>query len=332
VRGAAAIRGRGLARRKQRGPRTRIVFATDLHAGELTFRRFLNSASVYEADVLILGGDLTGKVLAPIIERDGSFEASVLGGREVVSRDGVEQLEERFRNIGFYPVRVDPEEFARIRDDAVYRDELTDRLCREQVSDWLARAAERLAPAGIEMIVSGGNDDPLSIEPILDSVEHVRNGEGRVLTLAGGYEIISTGYGNITPWSCPRDITEAELAERIDAIAGEVENMDRCIFNLHVPPFDSSLDIAPRLDTSVVPPSVIPGQMAPVGSTAVREAIERYQPLLALHGHIHESRAIATIGRTVCINPGSEYGEGILRAAIIDLADGRIASRQLVAG
>jgi Icc-related predicted phosphoesterase len=55
-----------------------------------------------------------------------------------------------------------------------------------------------------------------------------------------------------------------------------------------------------------------------VGSKAVRRAIETYQPILSLHGHIHESRGVATIGRTVCINPGSEYPDGVLRGAIVD--------------
>jgi len=65
---------------------------------------------------------------------------------------------------------------------------------------------------------------------------------------------------------------------------------------------------------------------------AVREAIEKYKPLLGLHGHIHESRGVVNIGRTLCINPGSEYGEGIIRGAIVDLAKDKVLSYQLTSG
>jgi uncharacterized protein len=60
-------------------------------------------------------------------------------------------------------------------------------------------------------------------------------------------------------------------------------------------------------------------KMIPVGSTAVRDAILKYQPMLALHGHIHESSGIRKLGTTTLVNPGSEYAEGILRGALIDL-------------
>jgi Icc-related predicted phosphoesterase len=73
--------------------------------------------------------------------------------------------------------------------------------------------------------------------------------------------------------------------------------------------------------------------MAPVGSTAVREAIERQRPLLGLHGHVHESAGVEKIGRTVCINPGSDYGDGILRGAIVELdRDRGVRNWQLTQG
>ena len=72
--------------------------------------------------------------------------------------------------------------------------------------------------------------------------------------------------------------------------------------------------------------------MAPVGATSVRKAIEEYQPLLGLHGHIHESRGVARLGRTICINPGSRYNEGILQGVIIDLEGNCVRNYQLTAG
>jgi uncharacterized protein len=324
---------RGLRRRRRGRSGTRLLFATDLHAGEQTFRKFLNAPPIYDADVLILGGDLTGKVVAPLLEHDGVYTATMLGEPVSTNEDGLEDLERAFRNLGFYPVHLDDEEYDRLRADDTARAAMVDRLLHEQVERWLALAGERLGDSGRPLYVTGGNDDPLSIEEVLDAADYAENAESRVLRVDERHEMASTGYGNPTPWTCPRDIPEPELAERIEGMLEHVEDMPAAIFNFHVPPFDSSLDVAPQLDTSVHPPAVVPGETAPVGSRAVREAIERHQPMLSLHGHIHESRGVVRLGSTVCINPGSEYGEGVLHGALLAL-DARkgLRSYQLVSG
>jgi Icc-related predicted phosphoesterase len=70
----------------------------------------------------------------------------------------------------------------------------------------------------------------------------------------------------------------------------------------------------------------------PVGSTAVRKVIEDVQPLLTLHGHIHEAAGHTRIGKTLAINAGSEYAEGIMKAAIINLEPDRIKGHVLISG
>src|ERR1700760_1547096 len=70
----------------------------------------------------------------------------------------------------------------------------------------------------------------------------------------------------------------------------------------------------------------------PVGSTAVRKIIEHYQPLLAVHGHIHESGGERRIGDTLCINPGSEANHGILRGYLIDIGKKGVELAQRVEG
>src|SRR5260370_7448490 len=91
---------------------------------------------------------------------------------------------------------------------------------------------------------------------------------------------------------------------------------ERAVFNIHEPPFATGLDTAPLLDDNFKP-LVAAGEVAtgPVGSKAVRAAIERYQPLVSLHGHVHESRGVAKLGRPTVINPGSRNGDGNLRPA-----------------
>ena len=312
----------------------RILFATDLHGSEAVFRKFLNAVKVYEATVAILGGDLTGKRILPVLATPDGWVASVGGGeRRAAGEDELQALVRAIRDLGQYPVVVSEAELAVLRDDPAAVEVRFAAECHAQVNQWMARAAERFEPVSVPIFVTGGNDDYLSIEPLLDDAPYITNAEGRVVELAPGIEMISSGYGNPTPWKCPRDITEDELAERIDEMAQRVHDPQRVIFNLHVPPHGSGLDICPRLDTSVDPPRPMVGEEIAAGSTAVRAAIERFAPALSLHGHIHESRGIQRIGRTLCVNPGSEYGEGILRSAVIDfdLDSGDVQAQLLAA-
>ena len=195
-------------------------------------------------------------------------------------------------------------------------------------------AEDRLGPAGIRCLVSAGNDDFYEVDELLRASSLIQNPDGRVLDLGDGFQIMGIGYGNPTPWNCPRDIPEDELAAKIAEVADTVERPDRAIFNLHVPPHGSGLDFAPELDSELR--MVMSGSgphMIPVGSTAVHDAIMRYQPMLGLHGHIHESRGVRKLGRTRVANPGSEYGEGVLDGVLIDLDSRRgVVDMQLTSG
>jgi hypothetical protein len=207
----------------------------------------------------------------------------------------------------------------------------------ERLQDWVKMAEERLRGTEIRMYVTGGNDDPVLIGSVLRGpFDHIINPEDSVVQLDEDHEMVSSGYSNMTPWKCPRDITEEELGAKIEVAVSQVKDFGNAIFNFHVPPKDSGLDTAPELDTSVDPPKPVAkgGKviMFGAGSKAVRDAIEKHQPLMGLHGHIHEASGVTHIGRTLCANPGSEYGEGILRGVIINLAKDRVASYQLTQG
>jgi Icc-related predicted phosphoesterase len=276
---------------------------------------------------------LTGKVLVPIVEVDGHWEMSFLGRHEVLrSLEEVTEAEKRIRFNGFYPYRCGPEELARLEADRDYADAVFRRLMRESVARWVRLAEERLRGTGVRCFVMPGNDDEFDIDDALAGSDVVVNPDGAIVEI-DGYQLLSLAWANPTPWNSPRELPEEELAARIERLARELDPSLPVIFNLHCPPYDSTLDSAPQLreDLSVV---MVGGQpnMIPVGSRAVREAIERYQPVLSLHGHIHESRGAVRIGRTLCINPGSAYGEGVLHGALVRLEDDRVASYQLVSG
>jgi Icc-related predicted phosphoesterase len=313
----------------------RVVFASDIHGSEQCFRKFLNSAAVYRADVLILGGDITGKVLVPVVEKAGGWVTHV-GGREVTAETEAErrELERLIRISGQYTISVTADEKAVLDTDPVARSDAFRTAMRRTVEDWLALATERMEPRGIPVIMMPGNDDWTDVSGVLDAADYVVNGEDRLIDLPEGYQLLSYGFSNRTPWNSPRELDDDVLGERlrrlIESAGGDMERM---IFNFHVPPHGSSLDLAPALSADFKPKQQ-GGQveMANVGSFAVRALIEEAQPLVGLHGHIHESKSVQQFGRTVCVNPGSEYGTGMLKVALLDLRKSRVKSWQLITG
>jgi len=211
-------------------------------------------------------------------------------------------------------------------------DQLFSRLMRESVQRWCTIAEERLQGSGVRCLIDAGNDDESEIVEVLKQASYVEMPEGRVVMI-DEHELVSSGFANTTPWHAPRDIPDEELGEFIDAMASHLRAPERAIFNIHVPPYATGLDIAPLLDDTLKP-VVAGGEVVsgPVGSKAVRAATEHYQPLVSLHGHVHESRGVIKLGRTTCINPGSEYGEGILRAALVNIKGDKLLSYQLITG
>jgi len=319
--------------RRNESQRLALYYTSDIHGSERCFLKFLNAARFYGVDTLILGGDLTGKMLVPIVSMDGRWELSFLGRHEVLSsQDEVAEAEKRIRFNGFYPYHCDQQELARMEADPEYATAVFRRSMRESVERWVRLAEERLRETGVRCFIMPGNDDEFDIDDALAHSDVVVNPDGRVLRL-DGYQLLSLSWANPTPWHSPREMPEDELAARIEQLARELEPSVPTIFNLHCPPYHSTLDSAPQLrdDLSVV---MVGGQpnLVPVGSSAVRQAIERYQPVLSLHGHIHESRGAVRIGRTLCINPGSAYGEGVLHGALVVLEGDRVVSYQLVSG
>ena len=319
----------GLFSKQERA--TRLLFVTDLHASEVTFRKVLNAVEVYEATALIVGGDLAGKRVVPVISSAKGYSTNVSGEDIVVDEAGLKEVLDTIKNLGQYPLVMDTDEYNSLVGDP---DEVHRRFLQAshaQIDDWAARLAAKFEPKGIPVYITGGNDDYLSIEEILDDAPWIINAGEKVIEVSPGVEMISTGYGNPTPWNCPRDISEEELDKIIRQMADKLQHPEKSIFNLHVPPYGSGLDQAPLLDTSVDPPRPIVGETAPVGSKSVRAAIEQYKPMVGLHGHIHESRGIQKVGRTTCVNPGSEYTEGLLRSAVVDLTKkGDLKNAQLL--
>jgi uncharacterized protein len=315
--------------------KTRLFFVTDVHGSDRCFRKFINAGKFYNASVLILGGDITGKMIVPIVKQpDGTYKCE-FGGTQynLKSQEQVNETVKNIKDSGFYPYIAEPKDVEELSAKPELVHELFKKLMVESIDGWMKLAEERLKGTGIKCYVSPGNDDYFEIDKALDSATYVINPEEKTVYIDDEHEMITLGYANHTPWNSPREVDEDVLQQKIDKMISQVKNMKTTLFNLHVPPINTVIDQAPKLDATLKP--VISGGsivMTSAGSTAVRASIEKHQPLAGIHGHIHESRGMVKIGQTMCFNPGSEYNSGILKGLLCDVDKDKVKSYMLTSG
>ncbi len=310
----------------------RIFYVADLHGSDRCFRKLLNAAKFYDAQTLMIGGDVTGKMVVPFVRNaDGTYRSEWLGKKRMRETE-VTQHEANLRDTGLYSCRLGPEEMQDLEADPKNQYPLFNRLMKERLRTWVALAEERLRPQGLKLYVIPGNDDRFEVDDDLRTSDVLVYCEGEVVEF-GGMEVASCGFTNPTPWHTPRELPDGALKEKLDAVASKVSNLETAIFNFHCPPVETVIDLAPRLtpDFKVVARAGTT-QMDHVGSRAVRDILQEYQPMLGLHGHIHESRGKDSVGRTVCLNPGSEYNQGVLHGVVIDLENRKVVNSQFTLG
>jgi len=321
-----------LSRRKRDEGVLRIFYAADIHGSDACWRKFLKAGDFYGVDVIILGGDLTGKAMVAVVREPGGTWRARFLGRVAEARDGDElrALEAQIRFNGFYPYRCEREELERLDTDPAARQSRFEQVMREDVQRWMDLAAERLRGSPVTCMVMPGNDDGEYIADVLAQSAPAGNAEDRLIEVKG-VQFLSLGYSNVTPWHTDRELGEDQLGDKIGRLVKDLDPARPAVFNLHVPPYDTRIDDAPELDASLRLVGGASARMVPVGSHAVRAALEENQPVLSLHGHIHESRGVARLGRTTAINPGSEYNAGVLRGVIVTLTAEKVLSHQFVA-
>jgi Icc-related predicted phosphoesterase len=311
---------------------TRIFFCSDIHGSTKCWRKIVSAGEFYKVDHVILGGDMTGKAIIPIVkESDGTYTSSFLGRKWVLRNE--KELEEHTKlvvNSGWYIYKTGRDELEDLKDKKSTVDQIFKEKVIERVREWMEIAEVNLKPKNRKIIVAPGNDDHLFIDPLFEGSDVIIDVESKILSLDKHHEMLSSGWSNPTPWQTPRECSEEELARKIDLMASQINNVENSVFNLHVPPFGSGLDTAPKLKENLQ--ITASGETAPVGSTAVLNAIKKYQPMLGLHGHIHEALGRREIGRTLCVNPGSNYTEGILNGVIIAFDERKVKSAVFTTG
>jgi Icc-related predicted phosphoesterase len=312
---------------------TTLFFATDVHGSDICWKKFIAAAKFYGADIIILGGDMTGKAIVPIIHQGGDTYKAVLLEQESLlhGEDQVQEMEKQIKSRGYYPYRTTPDEITELnaspqKVDAIFHDEVF-----RTAEQWLAYADQKLAGSGIRCYVAPGNDDMFELDDLIRSSENVQLAEGKVIELDAHHEMISSGWSNPTPWNTYREEDEQALRARFDAMISHLKDPRNSVFNLHAPPYGSTLDDVPEL-TEDLTPKLGGRSLVPVGSRAVRDVIKEYQPLLGLHGHIHEGKGAIRMGKTLCINPGSMYEQGRLLGAVVNLARNKIKNYVLTTG
>jgi Icc-related predicted phosphoesterase len=318
--------------RKKKEQTTRILFATDMHGSEGVWRKFLNASSMLKVNVAICGGDLTGKMIVPVVEQQGKFAYYFMGKNHVVEKPELDATFKTIRGIGYYPYQTNEREYDEMTQDPKKVDQVFHEVMLSTLKSWLDLIPQKV-PSETRVVVCPGNDDRLDVDALVNNHASVINGEAKVIEIDETHEMISCGWVNPSPWKTAREESEDKLEERLERYIAEVKDKETAIFNLHAPPFQTKLDEAPLLDEELNP--ILQGGstvMVPVGSKAVRKVIEKHQPFLALHGHIHESAGSMKIGRTHCCNPGSEYAEGILRAYLVEFTGNKIGKLQRIEG
>src|SRR5512139_2608631 len=295
----------------------KLFFVTDIHGSNVCYRKFLNALPIYGADLAVLMGDLTGKVLVPLVDKGGDqWECTLMGQyREINGQEELADIKKTVENAGYYWVHQTREEFNDTRDDPAKIDALFKSLVFNRVQEWLDLADERLEGKPFQMYMAPGNDDWFVIDDMIDNAKLVHPCDARVVEV-DHHEMINSSDSNPTPWQTPREMSEEDLEKKLRELCVKVKNQDTAIYNFHVPPYGYSLDLCPKLDENL---TMAADEKIHAGSMGAKRVIEEYQPLLGLHGHIHESRGAQKAGRTLLINPGSEYSEGILKGVIIML-------------
>ena len=314
--------------------RTTLYFASDLHGSDKCFRKFLNAGPVYGADLMVLGGDMAGKAIQAIVNLGGGhFRCTFRGAtHEVEVGPALDDLCRMVADYGYYPYLAEPGELDARDADGSIKDLFLE-LMRSRLTSWLELADERLRPKGLPVYWMLGNDDPAELDSVLAAAPWGTHADGTVVTLDCGNELLSCGWSNETPWHSYRELPEDQLRHKLDEIAADLRSPATAIFNIHVPPYGTGIDDAPVLDASLtVQASGGQAKMAPAGSTAVRELILDMQPLLGLHGHIHEASGFRSLGRTLVLNPGSDYGTGTLNGCLVTLEPGKVKAHQFVRG
>lgn len=298
-----------------------------MHGAIGVWQKWLKVPEHFKADAIMFCGDLTGKGVVPFVQEKGGWAHYFYGKRELLkSEKQLQEMEQQIAMTGLYPIRTTPEEVEQFKKDPALVDKIMKEKIVARMKEWMDQLVSTIDLKKIPVVVMPGNDDDFAVDAVIKSYADA----GVVWALDGpievlGFQVMSFAHVNPTPWDTPREAPEEKLAEMLEVEMAKLDPKLPTIFNIHAPPYGTSLDQAPKLRKDLTP-EVGPGgiEMVSVGSKAVREAIRKFRPKIGLHGHIHESSGHDVVDGVPVVNPGSEYGENVLRGVIVEVSGGNI--------
>lgn len=309
----------------------KIFFTTDVHGSDVCWKKFLGAIDHFKADIAVLGGDITGKMVVPLIQDGTEYSYNLFGKDNQIPQEQLETERAKIGNAGYYPYITTKDEVARLSEDQKAQDAIFDKLMVERLRNWLSLAEEKFKGEQ-KLYVSPGNDDRFVIDDVLNNADSIVACEDQLVNLPDGFDMVTSGWVNPTPWKTARELPDDRLEEKLEGIMSKAQSFSKLICNFHAPPYNSGLDKAPVVNPDLSVKIGLGGiEFDMVGSKAVRKMIEKYKPLLGLHGHIHESAGFRRFGRTLCVNPGSEYAEGVLRGYLLFLSGEKVQGHWRVA-
>lgn len=312
-----------------------IFYVADIHGSDRCFKKWLNAGAHYGVDVVIIGGDLTGKILVPVYRLNRGWSATWEGSHQTLETQAeLDSFRDALRIQGVYVYETSPEEVAEIEGSIEVERAVFAGLKIRQLEEWIALADQRLTGTSIRAYVMPGNDDPPDVDPVLGSGRTVRNVADSVVEIGPGVYMASVGESTPTPWHTPRELDDDVLGAKIAQVVACLPARGATVWNCHMPPYDTGVDIVPKLDAELrVQYRAGQPETMPVGARSLRTLLAAHQPTLALHGHIHEGRGRYTMGRTIGFNPGSQYQDGVLLGLLLRVsADKGLRSYSFVAG
>ena len=312
----------------------RLLFATDLHGSTTCFKKLVAAFRMYDADVLVLGGDLSAKALVPIHVSGGRAQFHIFGRSLVETGKGcVDRAVKRVEQVGLYPQVVETSADTQTKGDSQHLESDFQEAIARRLRAWATHAAEKLGQDA-RIYAIPGNDDHPCIDAVLGESNVFVSVDRRAIEIREGLFICGLGASTETPWSTYRELSEEAIASELASMMAIVPAGAKCIWNVHVPPAGVGIDICDAPDAEGRGSwltSMSPRQVS-AGSSSVADAIRRYRPLLGLFGHVHEGRGIVSVDGTVCVNTGSEYYNSVLHAALVDIEDASVLRSQLISG
>ena len=203
------------------------------------WKKFISGGKFYEVETLILGGDMTGKAIIPIIAQGNDKYKVILLEQESILEDqeAVNEMSATIQNRGYYPYVTDPDEVNEISTTPGRSDELFLKQVTGTLERWMAYADDKLAGTGISCYVCPGNDDIFEVDDVIASSKTVQHTEGKVIHLNDNHEMVSSGWSNPTPWDTHREEPDEALESRLEAVISQASNPSTAIFNFHPHPY-----------------------------------------------------------------------------------------------